>query len=324
MMPDIAQSVIDRLKEKSRTSGRTVQLTLQLFCQEEFLRRLQRSKYHENLILKGGLLLYSLSGFTSRPTMDVDFLVRRIPADPATIEKMVREIIGISTGNDYVTFELKGIEPITEFREYSGVRVRLVGHVKNTSTPFHIDIGIGDVIVPKPSERVFPTQLDQFEEPVVLTYSLESIVAEKLDAIISRMELNSRMKDFYDLYYLANTYSFDARTLQEAIFRTLQHRGTPYERDSLRKVKQLASMTDVQARWSRFVSVRLKAGVSLMEVLDVVCLLLEPVFDAIVNEREVFGTWDPGQKQYVSMKNPPYLAKYNSLSISRGYGIISG
>lgn len=149
--------------------------------------------------------------------MDVDFLAKRTPTDPVMIEGMVREIVEASTGYDYISFEIKGIEPITEFREYGGVRVSLVGCIKNTKTPFHIDIGIGDVIVPKPSERSIPTQLDGFEEPIILTYSLESTVAEKLDATISRMELNSRMKDFYDLYYLASTYSFDARILQEAI-----------------------------------------------------------------------------------------------------------
>ncbi|NPV51914.1 MAG: nucleotidyl transferase AbiEii/AbiGii toxin family protein [Firmicutes bacterium] len=302
-MPDIAQSVIDRLRSKSRTSGRTVQLILQLFCQEEFLRRLQRSRHHSNLILKGGLLLYSLSGFTSRPTMDVDFLARRMPADPVIIERVVREIIGTSTGNDYVIFEIKGIESITEFREYNGVRVSLIGCIKNTRTPFHIDMGIGDMIVPMPLERAIPTQLDGFEEPVILTYSLESTVAEKLDAIISRMELNSRMKDFYDLYYLASTYSFDARTLQEALFQTLQHRGTPFDGDSLRKVRQLASMIDVQTRWSRFASSRLGIRISLVEVLDIVYIFLEPVFEAIVNEREIFGTWDPAQRRYVSVSN---------------------
>lgn len=300
MMPDIAQSVIDRLRNKSRTSGRTVQLTLQLFCQEEFLRRLQRSRYCDNFILKGGLLLYSLSGFTSRPTMDVDLLARRMPADPTVIEKIVHEIAGTSTGNDYIVFEINGIEPIAEFREYTGVRVKLVGRIKNTRTPFHIDMGIGDVIVPKPLRRAIPTQLDGFEEPVVLTYSLESTVAEKLDAILSRMELNSRMKDFYDLHYLASTYSFDARTLQEAVFQTLQHRGTPFERDSLRKVRQLASATDIQTRWSRFASDRPGVTLDLVEVLDTICAFLEPVFDGIVNEREVFGTWDPARRRYLT------------------------
>ena len=90
--------------------------------------------------------------------MDVDLLARRMPADPTVIEKIVREIAGTSTGNDYIVFEINGIEPIAEFREYNGVRVKLVGRIKNTRTPFHIDMGIGDVIVPKPLRRAIPTQ----------------------------------------------------------------------------------------------------------------------------------------------------------------------
>lgn len=302
-MPDIAQSVLDRLRQKSRLHGGSAQLTLQLFCQEEFMRRLQLSLYHDNLVLKGGLLLYSLSGFRGRPTMDVDFAARKMRSDPTAIADMVRDIVETRTGNDYVTFEVKDIVPIAESREYNGVRVHLVGCIKNTRTPFHIDVAVGDVIVPKPMERVIPTQLEGFAAPIVLSYSLESTVAEKLDAIISRMELNSRMKDFYDLYYLANTYSFDARTLQEAIFQTLQRRGTPFEKDSVRKVWQLGSTADFQLRWQRFATNRLETKLGLAEVLDVICALIEPVFDAIVVEGEAFGTWQPGERRYSSAAN---------------------
>jgi hypothetical protein len=159
---DIAQSVLDRLKNKGRAAGKTTQLMLQLFCQEEFLRRLQLSAYHERLILKGGLLLYSLSGFTGRPTVDVDLLARSIRSELPAIEKVVREIAQVNTGNDYVTFEIKGTEPITELSKYGGVRVRMVGHIKNTMTAFHVDVGVGDVIVPRPIERTVPGEGTSF------------------------------------------------------------------------------------------------------------------------------------------------------------------
>lgn len=299
-MADVAQSVIDRLRAKSRRSGVSTQSTLQLFCQEEFLRRLQRSRYSRCLILKGGLLLYSLSGFSGRPTMDVDFLVTRISNAREVVEAVVREITGTDTGNDYVQFRIEGVEPVAELRAYSGMRVKLVGCIKNTRTPFHIDMGVGDIVVPKPLERAIPTQLSGFEKPVVLTYSLESTVAEKLDAIMSRMELTSRMKDFYDLYYLAGTYCFDAGTLQEAVFQTLQRRGTPIERDSLQKVRELASQEEIATRWSRFVRNTLRVEIGFEEVLDLTCAFLEPVFEAIANERELRGTWDPRRRQYVT------------------------
>ena len=111
-MADIAASVLARLKNKSAESGRSYQLCLQLFCQEEFLRRLEKSKYAENLVLKGGLFLYSLTGFDSRVTVDVDFLLRQIPNTPEQLKSLLKEIIAVPTGNDFITFEIKNIAPI--------------------------------------------------------------------------------------------------------------------------------------------------------------------------------------------------------------------
>ncbi len=106
-MADIAASVLARLKNKAKESGRSYQLCLQLFCQEEFLRRLEKSKYAENLVLKGGLFLYSLTDFDSRVTVDVDFLLRQIPNTPEQLKGILEEVFAIQTGNDRVTFEIK-------------------------------------------------------------------------------------------------------------------------------------------------------------------------------------------------------------------------
>lgn len=111
-MADTAASVLARLKNKGKQSGRSYQLCLQLFCQEEFLRRLEKSKYAENLVLKGGLFIYSVTDFDSRVTMDVDFLIRRVPNTAEQMKKVLEEIIATSTGNDFVTFEIKDIAPI--------------------------------------------------------------------------------------------------------------------------------------------------------------------------------------------------------------------
>ena len=297
-MPDTAHSVLDRLRVKARAEGKNMQLVLQLFCQEEFLRRLQLSPYRERLILKGGLLLYSLSRFDGRPTMDVDFLAKRIHADLSSLQRVVSAIAQTSTGNDYVTFEVKRAEPITELAEYGGVRVQVVGRIKRTMTAFHIDIGVGDVVVPGPVERPVPTQLEGFTEPVVLSYSLESVVAEKLHAIISRMELTSRMKDFYDLHYLASTATFDARVLQEAVYQVLQRRGTPIERDTLLQVRQLANSPIIRSRWERFVTERLSQHLPLDSIVETICALIEPVLTAIIEESEAFGIWDPNLHRY--------------------------
>ncbi len=161
-MADIAASVLARLKNKAKESGRSYQLCLQLFCQEEFLRRLEKSQYAENLVLKGGLFIYSVTDFDSRVTVDVDFLLRKVPNTPKQLQTVIETIISTPTGNDFVTFEIKDIAPIAVAKKYAGIGVSLVARIKNTKTPFSIDFGVGDVIVPKQEKRKIPTQLDDF------------------------------------------------------------------------------------------------------------------------------------------------------------------
>lgn len=211
-MADIAASVLARLKNKAAESGRSYQLCLQLFCQEEFLRRLEKSKYAENLVLKGGLFIYSLTDFDSRVTVDVDFLLRQMPNTPEQLKTVLEEIIATPTGNDFITFEIKDVAPIAVAKKYAGIGASVVARIKNTKTPFSIDFGVGDVIVPKQEKRKIPTQLSNFDAPTVNTYSLETTIAEKIDAILSLMEFSSRMKDYYDIYYLANKVDFDGAT----------------------------------------------------------------------------------------------------------------
>ena len=223
-MADIAASVLARLKNKAAESGRSYQLCLQLFCQEEFLRRLEKSKYAENLVLKGGLFLYSLTNFDSRVTVDVDFLLRQVPNTPEQLKSILEDIIAVPTGNDFVTFEIKDVAPIAVAKKYAGIGASIVARIKNTRTPFSIDFGVGDVIVPKQEKRQIPTQLPDFESPTVNTYSVETTVAEKLDAILSLMEFSSRMKDYYDIYYIANKFDFDGGVLTEALRKRLARR----------------------------------------------------------------------------------------------------
>ena len=120
-MPDVAASVLARLKNKANESGRTYQLCLQLFCQEEFLRRLEESKYAENLVLKGGLFIYTITDFDSRVTMDIDFLLRKVPNTPEQLKTVLEEIISAPTGNDFVTYEIKSVAPIAVAKKYAGM-----------------------------------------------------------------------------------------------------------------------------------------------------------------------------------------------------------
>ena len=252
-MADIAASVLARLKNKAAESGRSYQLCLQLFCQEEFLRRLEKSKYSENLVLKGGLFIYSLTDFDSRVTVDVDFLLRQMPNTPEQLKTVLEEIIATPTGNDFITFEIKDVAPIAVAKKYAGIGASVVARIKNTKTPFSIDFGVGDVIVPKQEKRKIPTQLSDFDAPTVNTYSLETTIAEKIDAILSLMEFSSRMKDYYDIYYLANKFDFDGATLTEALKKTFENRGHSFTVEQFEQVMGFDDDAAMQKKWKAFV-----------------------------------------------------------------------
>lgn len=251
-MPDIAASVLAKLKNKAKASKISYQQCLQLFMQEEFLRKLFKSNCTDNLILKGGLFIYTLTNFESRATIDVDFLLRNASNSMENIKTLIEQILETPTGNDYIQMTAKTFEEISPQRKYHGISTQIIGQIKNVRVPFNIDIGVGDVIVPRAEERTISTQLPDFESPVILTYSLESTIAEKFDAILQRFELTSRMKDFYDIYYLSKTFNFDGAKLQTAIFETLQCRGTPYEKNSFKRIVALADDEDMQKRWRFF------------------------------------------------------------------------
>ncbi len=252
-MADMAASVLARLKNKATESGRSYQLCLQLFCQEEFLRRLEKSGYADNLVLKGGLFIYTITDFDSRVTMDVDFLLRRIPNTPEQLRVVIEKIIAVPTSNDFVVFEIKDIAPIAVAKKYAGIGVSMVAHIKNTRTPINIDFGVGDVIVPNQQKRKIPTQLPDFAAPMVNTYSLETTIAEKLDAILNLMEFSSRMKDYYDIYYLASKVDFDGQVLAEAMQKTFANRDHAFTVEQFEQVLGFDGDESMQKKWKAFV-----------------------------------------------------------------------
>lgn len=290
-MADIAASVLAKLKNKAKSSGISYQQCLQLFFQEEFLRRLAGSKYAENFVLKGGLFIYTLTNFESRATVDVDFLMRGLNNDLAHMDEIIAEIMSVDTGNDFVTFKAGKSEPIAIQRKYHGVSTQITGYIKNVRVPFNVDIGVGDVIVPNAQRRNIQTQLEGYEKPEIFTYSLESTIAEKLDAILQRFELTGRMKDFYDIYYLSHTFDFDGLKLQMAIQETLQNRGTAYERDSFGRIVALADDEDMQTKWRYFLKTLGNPEISFEIVIDGIREFLEPVWSSILSEEEFFMNW---------------------------------
>jgi predicted nucleotidyltransferase component of viral defense system len=290
-MPDIGASILAKLKNKAKSSGISYQQCLQLFFQEEFLRRLSKSDYVFNLVLKGGLFIYTLTNFESRATIDVDFLLRQQSNSIADVKTMIEEILAVPTGYDYIRMAAKGYEEISPQRKYKGISAQVIGSIKNVRVPFNVDIGVGDIIVPKAELRKITTQLPDFEAPEINTYSLESTIAEKFDAILQRFELTGRMKDFYDIYYLARTFDFVGAKLQSAIFETLQKRGTTYEKDSFKRIIQLADDADMQRKWKYFLKNIKNESLEFNAVINEITVFLEPVYEAIIEETEWQKSW---------------------------------
>ena len=298
-MKDVVASILARLKNQAKSSNLSYQICLQLFCQEEFLRRLSLSKYGFNFVLKGGLFIYTLTDFNSRATQDIDFLMRQLSNNLSDIKMIMEDIIAVSTGNEYIKIEVVGLGEITPDKEYHGVNVKFCGYMKNIRIPFSIDIGIDDVVVPGAVKRSLKTQLNDFSKPEVYTYSLESTIAEKFDAILKRMEGTSRMKDFFDIYYLSSMFDFEGRKLQEALWQTLQHRGTPYESDSFQRIRAFNENSFLISQWARYkpsIQIELPAFNVIIERL---IQFLEPVFDAITHEGELFKGWSSKQGRWI-------------------------
>ena len=297
-MPDAAGAVLARMKNKANESGRTYQLCLQLFCQEEFLRRLEKSKYVDNLVLKGGLFIYAITDFDSRVTMDVDFLLWKVPNTPEQLKTVLEEIITVPAGNDFVTYEIKGIAPIAVTKKYAGIGASLVARIKNIRTPLNIDFSVGDMIVPKQEKRKIPTQLEDFTAPMINTYSLETTVAEKIDAILNLMEFSSRMKDYYDIYYLANKFDFDGALLAEAMKKTFANRNHSFTVEQFEQVMAFDGDEAMRKKWKAFCRKTDIKTDDYSTVLKAIRSLLSEPFAAAVEGRNYVKRWSGSENKW--------------------------
>lgn len=302
---DMAASILTRLKTQAKETGLTYQMCLQLFCQEEFLRKIEASRYSENFILKGGMFLYTITEFAGRPTRDIDFMIRWISNDTENMNQIMEEICTANTGNDFIRIEVLASENITEEKEYHGVKTKFRAYIKNVKIPFSIDVGVDDVIVPGAVKRTVSTRLDGFHPPTIYTYSLESTIAEKFDAIIKRMEATSRMKDFFDIYYLSGVFDFEGRKLHEAIFRTLEYRGTIYESDSFERIRDFKNNTSLLKLWDNYQSGTREDKPDFNVVIDRLEKFLEPIFHAVIMEEEWFCIWDSSVQKWLPGSEKP-------------------
>ncbi|MCI5724107.1 MAG: nucleotidyl transferase AbiEii/AbiGii toxin family protein [Erysipelotrichaceae bacterium] len=214
-----------------------------------------------------------------------------MPNTPEQLRMVLNEIIAVDTSNNFITFEITHLAPITITKKYAGVNASLVARIKNTKTPFSIDFGVGDVIIPKPEKRQIPTQLNDFIVPTVNTYSLETTVAEKLDAILSFMEFSTRMKDYYDLYYLANKFDFSSSILAEALKRTFINRGHYFTAKQFNSVIAFGSDVNMQKKWRAFCQ---KIGTNSEDyntVLKTINTFLAKPFNAAVTDNNYTEIW---------------------------------
>ena len=154
-MADKATSILAKLKNKAKISGISYQQCLQLIMQEEFLRKLSKSGYDDNLVLKGGLFIYTLTNFESRATIDVDFLLCGLSNSMEDVKSLIDKIIDTPTGNDFISMTAKGFEEISPQRKYRGISTQIIGLIKNVRVPFNVDIGVGDIIVRRRRKEQF-------------------------------------------------------------------------------------------------------------------------------------------------------------------------
>lgn len=240
-----------------------------------------------------------LDVFDSRVTVDVDFLLRKIPNTPEQLKVILEKIIAVDTGNDFVTFEIKEIAPIAVAKKYAGIGASIIARIKNTKTPFSIDFGVGDIIVPKQEKRKIPTQLSDFDAPMVSTYSLETTVAEKIDAILNLMEFSSRMKDYYDIYYLANKFDFDGSTLTEALKKTFENRNHNFTIEQFEQMLKFDSDDAMQKKWKAFIK-KINAKTDDFEtVLKTIKTFLKEPFVVTIEKTDYAKHWSASNQKWI-------------------------
>lgn len=289
-------SIKARLKNFAIKSGCTFQEALTYYGLERTIYRISISEYADNFVLKGGIFLYALFGRNyERATTDVDLLAQRISNGSEEMKSVFQKIFSRDV-DDALVFDVDSItvEDITEFKEYHGLHVSFVGYLDRTKIPISIDIGFGDVIYPEAVKMDFPVILDM-ESPRVNAYSLETSIAEKLEAIIHNGYLNSRYKDFYDIYVLSKKYEFSYAELRNAVIQTFENRKTPMTMDSAAFSDEFLNDPMHQTRWKAFLKKK-KAliQVSMSDAMDWIKAFVRPLFEGAKKTRwnHEKGIWE--------------------------------
>lgn len=223
---NLPESIKSRLRNKAKESNRLYSEVLQYYCIERFLYRLSCSKYADKFILKGALMFMVWQIPERRTTLDIDFLAV-YDNQVSAIEEVIKDVCLISVTPDGLVFDPKTVkgQSIREEMEYKGVRIKFIGLLDRSRIPMQIDVGFGDVVYPNPKVIRYPVILD-LPEPNLKAYPVESLVSEKFEAMVKLSLLNSRMKDYYDIWLLIHKFDFNGQKLAGALKKTFNSRNT--------------------------------------------------------------------------------------------------
>lgn len=245
------KAIINNMAKENNVAAQSV---LQTYMLERLLERISISKYKDNFILKGGMLISAMLGIDSRTTMDMDTTIKGLPLTKDNITNIMDEICNIEI-DDNVTLKINKVELIREDDDYGGYRITFEAKYNNEMPVImKIDITTGDKITYKEIEYSFTLMLED-RKIQIWSYNVETIIAEKFEAIVKRGVLSTRIRDYYDVYMLINTQNkiIDKKTLKDAITLTAQHRGTnEIIKDWKKIVEKIANDSKMRQQWKRY------------------------------------------------------------------------
>lgn len=281
------KSIRMRLQNLMNETGHKYMYLLARYFNERLLYRVSVSQYKDNFVLKGGSLLYALNGLETRPTIDIDFMAEHISRDREYLEDVFREILSIPCVEDGVTFDVEDLrtEPITVDKKYPGTRFLVTAHMDSIVYPMSMDIGFGDVITPCSESVDYPLLLSDVPSINIQVYSLETVIAEKLHAMIDRDVLNSRMKDFFDCYQILTTRNLNDETLYDAIKATFDNRKLERNLDLQLFTPEFVADEPRLMRWNAFLKkIQWKEKLEFSDVMALITTRLKPMYDAYWRE----------------------------------------
>lgn len=272
--------------KRDKNDNQMYHLMLIRYIQERLLYRLGISQYRENFYLKGGALLYSYDRFEARPTLDIDFLGKDTSREIENLTAIIEAVAALECEADAITFSPETItaEEITVNKEYHGVRISIEAKLDTAVQRISMDIGFGDIITPYPQELNYPILIPEIPQPMILAYSIETVIAEKFEAMITLAEDNSRMKDFFDVYRLLTFHEVDMDILREAIFATFENRHTALSPDHVLFNEAFTSDPKRLTAWKAFLKrIKWKQDLPFETVVEVIRKNLQPFYDMLLS-----------------------------------------